>query len=112
MALVIEPYSFKNIQHGHSPLPLRCKTWKKYWCDRSGEEWPRFCSARRCDREADGSAHVFVDCEEDEEYIIPTCGFHRNHSEKYFQKTNRNVIAVYIDRDKIMKELLDNLNTM
>ncbi|CAB3989908.1 Hypothetical predicted protein [Paramuricea clavata] len=95
----------QNIQ-SNTPKPV-IGSWKKYWCDQSGELWPETCRFRGCGDNADGSAHVIVNYDEDFEYIIPICDDHREISEIF--SVNSGTLAVRIDKEEIITELVENL---
>lgn len=99
----------QNFQYKHAPKPRGIGSWKEYWCDQSGEEWPETCRVRGCGKTADGSAHVNVNCDEDFVYIIPTCDYHLSSgfSERFF--VNSRTVAVYIDEDSIIKQRTEDL---
>ena len=99
----------QNIQHKHTPKPSGFSSWKDYWCDQSGEDWPETCRLRGCGQEAIGSAHVIVNDDEDFEYIIPMCDVHKSRDFSDIYRVNAGTFAAYIDKEEIMKELVDNL---
>ena len=99
----------ENIQHKHTPKPWGYSSWKEYWCDHSGEEWPETCRYRGCGENADGSAHVIVNDDEEYEYIIPMCNEHNSPAFSEVFSVNSGTCAVYIDKEEIQAELADNL---
>ena len=99
----------QNIQHKHCPRPSDCKSWKAYWCDHSGTSWPETCRVRGCGENADGSAHVNVNGDENNEFIIPMCDEHRSPGFSDIVSVNSGTFAVYIDKDEIIADFFDNL---
>jgi hypothetical protein len=51
--------------------------------------------------------HVIVNYDEDFEYIIPICDDHREISETF--SVNSDTLAVRVDKEEIITELVENL---
>jgi mannose-6-phosphate isomerase-like protein (cupin superfamily) len=99
----------ENIQHKHTPKPVGFSSWKEYWCDQSDEDWPETCRFRGCSNNADGSAHVIVNDDEEFEYIIPMCNVHNSAGFSEIFSVNSGTFAVYIDKEEIVTDLVANL---
>ena len=90
----------------NTPHPKH-QTWKEYWSKYSGNVWPKSCRRRYCDKEASSVAHVIVDDDESSEYLIPMCKEDIENCSEV--SVNSRTVAVYIDQEKIRKELVDGL---
>lgn len=44
---------------GNAPAPSKYGTWKNYWCEVSGEEWPIFTAVQGSLEKAEVGAHMY-----------------------------------------------------
>lgn len=100
----------ENSQYDHAPQPSGYSSWRKYWLDKSPENWPRKCSHRDCRRDADRSGHVIVNHDEDFEFIIPTCQYHKRPTFSEIFSVKPETLAVNIGKKEIKTELAENLD--
>jgi hypothetical protein len=50
------------------------KSWKKYWLERTGREWPKTCCFEECDNEARVGGHVHIEEYKSRvQFILPIC---------------------------------------
>ena len=57
---------------GTGPCTTSDGSWKQYWLNRSGRQWPRECCIRQCSNSATDGAHVQIR-NMLEYYILPMC---------------------------------------
>lgn len=76
------------------------KNWKKFWEKHTGDEYPRTCRAKDCEKSAKATGHMFLRDQEDKKhnYLIPICSHHNSckYNEEFFL-LKKNVKAVKID---------------
>ena len=71
--LLTDANQVRNIQGTHACVPRGFNTWKKYWVNESGRDWPKKCRISGCSETAIGGGHVNVWGVSDVVYIIPMC---------------------------------------
>ncbi len=54
-------------------------SWKYYWKEYSGKEWPKLCCREGCTKEATDGAHI-IRINSETVYIVPLCGDHNPRS--------------------------------
>ena len=63
--------NWKN-KKGTGDRSCKCGTWKQHWINRSGKDWPTFCSVNGCINKATLGAHV-INSKVSGEKIVPMC---------------------------------------
>ena len=51
----------------------RRRSWKQYWIDQTGEDWPDYCQMDDCYKDCVLGAHIYVRGRGWKNYILPCC---------------------------------------
>ena len=84
---------------GTGPCTTSDGSWKQYWLNRSGRQWPQNCCIKQCTNSATDGAHVKISNNPGDykNYILPMC--HRCNTGRLDQglPVNANSKAVLVE---------------
>ena len=79
-----------------------CKTsssWRQFWINMGGGNWPRECRIFGCTKRATDGAHVRIGGIDDDIFIIPMCKTCNTPNNTQWMRVNTNTTAVQIEEE-------------
>ena len=96
----------KNVSGTGDDKPQEFGTWKKFYTEGGGLEWPRLCRVKGCQKPADGGGHVVVEFKDSDVYIVPMCGKEHNTAQNMdWLPIKQNTVALRVDEEDTKRPL-------
>ena len=73
-------------------------SWKQYWKDNTGKDWPPKCPIFRCTNSPCCGGHVHIDGHSTKVYIIPMCNSCNNPQNKAWMMVKTRTEAVDVEK--------------